>query len=141
MITRGATVIPPRGSTRLFVGDHLFVMLRPALRPFVDCAFSEAVEATRCDLPQQEVPLKGSTRVEDIWNSYGIELDDENSLTLEQLLKTRLGEQCEVGAVTTVSNTQLRVVEMSGSRITTVALSPLEETPADSNAPPNDGAP
>src|SRR5690606_16302286 len=34
MITRGSTVIPPRGSTHLFAGDHLFVVLRPETRAF-----------------------------------------------------------------------------------------------------------
>ncbi|CAN0596252.1 unnamed protein product, partial [Ectocarpus sp. 12 AP-2014] len=34
MITRGKDVIPPRGSTKLMAGDHLFVVLRPETRPF-----------------------------------------------------------------------------------------------------------
>lgn len=140
MITRGTVVIPPRGSTRLHVGDHLFVMLRPALRPFVDCAFSQAVEACRSELPQQEVPLKGSTRVEDVWNSYGIPLGDEKTLTLEQLIKARLGDECEVGAVTVVEGVELKVSEVVGSRITTVTLSPLQEESLDTEEAPTDEA-
>lgn len=37
MITRKKEVIPPRGSTALLAGDHLFVVLRPETRPLRRC--------------------------------------------------------------------------------------------------------
>lgn len=39
MVTRGSAVIPPRGSTRLEAGDHLFVVLKPINQVFVDSVF------------------------------------------------------------------------------------------------------
>ena len=36
MITRGNNVIPPRGSTFLYAGDHLFIVMKPDVREFVD---------------------------------------------------------------------------------------------------------
>jgi len=90
MITRGSAVIPPRGSTRLEAGDHLFVVLKPNNQPFVDCVFSQAVEASRTDLPSLELRLKGSTKVEDVWNSYGIELEAESEQTLDHVMKHAL---------------------------------------------------
>ncbi len=124
MITRGSTVIPPRGSTRLQADDHLFVVLRPEFRPFVDCVFSQAVEASRNELPQTELHLKGSTRVEDVWNSYGISLGEERTLTLEQLIKQVSVDVCELNTTITVAGVYLRITDIVGKRITTVTISP-----------------
>ncbi|MEW6322180.1 MAG: potassium/proton antiporter [Acidobacteriota bacterium] len=38
MITRGTMLIPPRGSTELAAGDHVFVIARTGIRPAVDAA-------------------------------------------------------------------------------------------------------
>ena len=97
MITRGSAVIPPRGSTRLEAGDHLFVVLKPNSQPFVDCVFSQAVEASRTDLPSLELRLKGSTKVEDVWNSYGIELEAESEQTLDHVMKHALDGRAAQG--------------------------------------------
>lgn len=124
MITRGSKVIPPRGSTQLLAGDHLFVVLPPELRPFVDCVFSQALEASHTELPQTELRLKGSTKVEDVWNSYGIALGNEKTLTLEQLLTSQLTDIQQPDARVRIGETQLQVSDRVGSRITTVTLSP-----------------
>jgi len=42
MIARAQTLIPPRGSTRLMPGDHIFVVLRTEARAAVDQIFSRA---------------------------------------------------------------------------------------------------
>lgn len=39
MVARGQQVIPPRGSTQLLPGDHVYVMLQPSVRGRVDQAF------------------------------------------------------------------------------------------------------
>lgn len=124
MITRGSKVIPPRGSTQLLAGDHLFVVLPPELRPFVDCVFSQALEASHTELPKTELRLKGSTKVEDVWNSYGIALGSEKTLTLEQLLTSQLTDIQQPDASVRIGETQLQVSDRVGSRITTVTLSP-----------------
>lgn len=40
MVARGQQVIPPRGSTQLLPGDHVFVMLQPSVRQVIDEAFA-----------------------------------------------------------------------------------------------------
>ncbi len=122
MITRGSAVIPPRGSTRLEAGDHLFVVLKPNNQPFVDCVFSQAVEASRTDLPSLELRLKGSTKVEDVWNSYGIELEAESEQTLDHVMKHALGGRAAQGAELMSGSALLTVREEMLGRITTVGI-------------------
>lgn len=127
MITRGTTVIPPRGSTRLQQGDHLFVVLKPETRPFVDCVFAQVAEAPRLDLPDTELRLKGSTRVEDLRHSYGIDLAVEPQLTLDQLLRRELAEDLKDSGGLVLDNVCLQVRGMIGNRITTVGLRALPQ--------------
>ncbi len=122
MITRGSAVIPPRGSTRLEAGDHLFVVLKPNNQPFVDCVFSQAVEASRTDLPNLELRLKGSTKVEDVWNSYGIDLAAEKGQTLDQLIKEALDGSARQGDELMAGSVRLIVREQLQGRITTVGI-------------------
>lgn len=122
MIIRDSKVIPPRGSTELRAGDHLFVVLRPDIRAYVDLVFSQALEVAVNDLPSSELRLKGSTRVDDLRCSYGIELGAAGQLTLDDLLRQsgdgRLGcdDRVELKGGT------LRILEMVGHRIATVGL-------------------
>lgn len=122
MITRGHTVIPPRGSTSLHAGDHLFVMLRPEARPFVDCAFSQAAVDSSPELPPIELRLKGTTAVEHLRNSYGIALHASDTSTLAEILYSSLEGSPATDASITVGDVTLVVREMVGSRITTVGL-------------------
>lgn len=123
MITRGADVIPPRGSTGLKSGDHLFVVMRPELRPFVDSVFSQTIETSSGEFPSGEVRLKGSTRVEDVWNSYGIDLGLEKEFTLDNLIKHNLAlSKPFVGATVKIKDAELKISDMLGQRIITVSL-------------------
>ncbi len=79
MITRGNEVIPPRGSTFLHAGDHLFIVMKPDVREFVDLVCAGVAEANDQELPATELRLKGYTKVEDLQHSYGIELSAEGS--------------------------------------------------------------
>src|SRR5690554_3783985 len=139
MSTRDSEVIPPRGSTRLIAGDHLFVVLRPEVRPFVDTVLSQSVYDSHTELPQTELRLKASTRVSDIFNSYGIYLGEEDkNLSLEQLIRNYVTQgEPEVGTELEREGVRLRVHDMLGTRITTVALTPpasSEDTPAAESA-------
>ena len=123
MITRQQTVIPPRGSTTLEAGDHLFVVLRPETRPFVDRVFSSHVgEAVVAMLPAAELRLKGTTRIEDLLRCYGIDLAIEGGLTLDQVLRRHLGDAAAVDASVTLNGTVMRICEMVDRRIATVGL-------------------
>ena len=45
LIARQQTLIPPRGSTVLLAGDHVFVVLRAEARPQIDRIFSRGPAA------------------------------------------------------------------------------------------------
>lgn len=123
MITRGKDVIPPRGSTKLMAGDHLFVVLRPETRPFIDCVFSDAVDKVSNELPDQELKLKGSTRVDDLRHSYGLHIEAEDAqISLDALLRKKLSNQPSVGTSVQIEGLTLAVLETLGGRITTVGL-------------------
>jgi len=124
MITRKNEVIPPRGSTALQAGDHLFVVLRPETRPFVDSVFSQALEAARNDLPSSELRLKGSTTLEAIRCSYGISLGADDHLTLEALLRQSLTGDVQVGESIVLDGVMLTVRDMIDARMVTISLTP-----------------
>jgi cell volume regulation protein A len=93
LIVRGEQIIPPQGRSRIEVGDHVVVVLRPAVRAMVDRVFShcgqEAVE-----LPTAlEFPLRGSIKVSDIEEFYGLMLNAPPGATLDELMRTRLDEE------------------------------------------------
>lgn len=125
MITRNSQVIPPRGSTALMAGDHLFVVLRPETRPFVDSAFSQALEAARNELPNIELRLKGTTTVENIRSSYGIALAGEDDMPLEALVRNLADQPIHVGTSVTSGAVVLTVRDMIAARIVTIGLTPL----------------
>lgn len=137
MISRDTTVKPPRGSTRLQSGDHLFVVMRPELRPLVDAVFAPKAPAGR-DLLAMSAPLclKGSTRVQDLKEVYGIDLGEQQQLlTLAQLLCERLAAPPEVDASEEVAGVQLRVLDLLDGRINMVELSLATEKPVVSDSP------
>lgn len=128
MITRGSDVIPPRGSTRLYAGDHLFVVLRPEVRPFVDCVFSQALQVSRSEVPPGKLRLKGSTRIDDVLGSYGIYLGEEGELTLDQMIKKELADKKPaVGSELIIEGIRLQISDMLGARISTVSLQAVEK--------------
>lgn len=144
MITRGSQVIMPRGSTTLRPDDHIFAVLQPETRYFVDAVFSE-LKLTNEDDPepgdeiaqrliQTELKFKGQTTVGDVANSYGIHLDDDKEITLQQLLLQTLQQQGGQGSITSdtlqdrsvqINHFTLRVCDTVGTRITTVGMSQI----------------
>lgn len=124
MITRGSTIIAPRGSTLILGGDHLFVVLKPDLRPFVDSVFSDALDVINRELPKVELRLKGSTRIEDIRTSYGIDLELQDHLSLQEVMREYAGDQAEPGYSVVLHGIRLKICDMVGERIATVSLSP-----------------
>ncbi|MCP1327926.1 potassium/proton antiporter, partial [Halomonas sp. 707D4] len=122
MITRGSNVIPPRGSTLLQANDHLFVVLRPETRPFIDCVFSDAPEAALKELPDQALKLKGSTTLDDLHHAYGLQTFEQAHMTLDQLLRERLDGPLEVGDTLTLGSVTFGVEGLLGERVTTVSL-------------------
>ena len=124
MITRGNEVIPPRGSTLLHAGDHLFIVMKPEAREFVDLVCAGVSEASHQELPATELRLKGYTKVEDLQHSYGIELSAEGGVSLDELLRQTLADEAVLGASKDFSEVTLSVREMVGQRIATVGIAP-----------------
>lgn len=123
MITRDGKVIAPRGSTILRVADHLFIVLKPETRDFVDCVFSGNVDTgEKNDLPRKELTIKGNTQVTNLQHSYGIVLGADDHDSLEQVIKKGLASTPIVDTTVKLGNVQLRVHEMLGERIITVGV-------------------
>ncbi|MDX3775344.1 potassium/proton antiporter [Chromatiaceae bacterium AAb-1] len=122
MITRGSEVIPPRGSTLLKAGDHLFIVLKPDVRGFVDVVFSGMAESTGHELPETELKLKGSTRIEDVQHSYGISLTADATASLDSVLRDKLADQAAPGSNLVIGDVTLCIREMVGKRIITVGI-------------------
>ncbi|WP_194090957.1 potassium/proton antiporter [Vibrio hibernica] len=126
MITRGDHVISPRGSTLLHADDHLFIMMKPNVRDFVDIVCSGIAETNQDDLPDTELCLKGYTKVGDIQHSYGIELLMESHLSLDEVLNHAFAGNPIEGASKDFNKVTLFVREMVGQRVVTVGLMPIK---------------
>jgi len=124
MVARGDEIIPPKGSTELRAGDHVFVVLRPQLRPLVDRAFGPEPETPDVFLEIGEFPLRGSTRLRDLEEFYGVVLDEDSDLTIAELFRSRLPkETCRAGARITIGNASLVAHEVtSGGDVELVGL-------------------
>lgn len=122
MISRDGGLIPPRGSTRVEAGDHLFVVMRPELRTLVNRVFSrEPADAE--PLPTLvEFPLAAGTTVGELWEFYGIRLGAEGQLSLAALIRERVGDHVQPGETLEVDGASLVVREMMDGEILTVGL-------------------
>jgi cell volume regulation protein A len=124
MVTRGQEIIPPRGSTKLLPGDHVFFVLRPDMRELVDRVFTHRGDDLEHEpLPAIEFPLSPRTRVADLVDFYGISVDAEPECTLEQLIRDRAGETgLIVGTMVDLGSVRLRIRELSGENVEVVGL-------------------
>lgn len=123
LITRGDQIIPPRGSTTLFPGDHVFVVLRSDTRSLVDRVFGSRTSAHEPLVHELEFPLQGSATVKDLRDFYGIQLDAADDATLDEILRRELGRHPDVGDAIVLGSVRLRLRELVGDRIEWVGLS------------------
>ncbi len=122
MVARNDSLIPPRGSTTVKEGDHVFIVLRPEWRPLVDRVFSGGREELD-DLPTLvEFPLNASMTVDELWESYGIRLGIDGSTTLGDALMERVEGEPEPGFSFVVDGVILRVTEVEDGRVARVGL-------------------
>lgn len=121
MIVRGHSVIPPRGSTRIEPGDHVFVLLHPRVRALVDRVFSRFAAAPPVEIG--EFPLRGSTRAGDLEEFYGIRLDTDRSVTIDEFLRSSLGDRAQPGESLAVGGVTLTIREMVDGLVETAGLS------------------
>lgn len=126
MVARDQEIIPPRGGMRLLPGDHVFFVLRPGIRQLVDRVFAPRGEAPDEPLPPVEFPLSAGTRIQDLVEFYGIEVDAPPESTLEELLRARLGSaELTVGSAVDLGDIRLRVREVSADGVELVGLQVL----------------
>jgi potassium/hydrogen antiporter len=93
LIARGKQVIPPQGKSRIDVGDHVIVVLRPNSRPLVDRVFALRGAKSKGIPSKMEFPLRGSIRVEQLEQFYGIAMNAPPMDTLDQAIRRRLGNR------------------------------------------------
>ncbi|CAA9322611.1 MAG: K(+)/H(+) antiporter NhaP2 [uncultured Gemmatimonadetes bacterium] len=98
LIARGQEFIPPRGSTRVEAGDHLFVVLRSEVRTLVDRVFTRSPRAEGEMPAVVEFPLRGTTTVGELEEFYGIRLQAPDSSTLDVVVRESLGEGARPGS-------------------------------------------
>ncbi len=122
MIVRDKQVIPPRGSTKILPGDDVFVLLRPAVRTLVEHVFATAVEEAWLPATAFEFPLRGTTRLGEVEEFYGIHIDAPAGQTLDEFLHAQLGSEPSVGDRLAVPPVTFTIRELSDDRIETVGL-------------------
>jgi cell volume regulation protein A len=137
MITRGQHIVPPHGKTRIEVGDHVIVVLRPETRPLVNNIFARgAIEREELP-PEMEFPLRANVTVGELEAFYGIHMDAPPLTTLSEFLRSRLeGEAWKAGASVRCGQIALSIRGLSESGIIDrvgMIILPPQETRADSD--------
>jgi cell volume regulation protein A len=122
MIVRDKQVIPPRGSTEILTGDDVFVLLRPAVRSLVEHVFGDSGAEAWLPATAVEFPLRGTTRIGEVEEFYGIRIDAPEDQTLDQFLCERLGKRPEVGDRLASPPLTFTIRDLSDDRIETVGL-------------------
>lgn len=122
MIVREGEIIPPRGSTLVLTGDHLFLVMRPGLRTLVDRVFRPRVQSRQVP-SETEFPLRGDTTVGELNEFYGISLDEEATATLHDVMLRRIGEdRLDVGSQLQLERVDLVVRGMYEGTVDRVGL-------------------
>jgi cell volume regulation protein A len=122
MIVRGQEMVAPRGSTQLLAGDHVFVLLRPRTRWLVDRIFAAGGGDGDARPNDAEFQLRGSTRLAELEEFYGIALEAPGAETLDEFVRTHLGSEPRIGRTVTVGPITLTVREIVDDRVDTVGL-------------------
>lgn len=121
MIAREKTLIPPRGSTAIFPGDHVFIVVTREARDPVDRVFANHHDSDPPPL-LLEFPLPATATAGDLVTYYDIQTGEPPDVTLEELIRRRVPEPT-VGTTVSVGNgVRLRVRELWEGRITSVGL-------------------
>jgi cell volume regulation protein A len=143
LLIRDHKIIPPRGSTRLMGGDHLFVVVRGELRGVIDRLFAGGGDI---ELPERGIELQGAARLLDLRELYGIELDpshsegettpsaetsvsrSDTSLTLDEFVRGRLDDlTLEPGLRILCRDRELQVTEVREGRVKRAHLFPRSD--------------
>jgi cell volume regulation protein A len=130
MIVRGQEMVPPRGSTQLVAGDHVFVLLRPRMRWLVDRIFAAGGGGARVQAEDAEFRLRGETRLGELEEFYGISIDAPGTETLDDFIRSNVEGATKVGSTVRVGPITLVVREVVENRVDTVGLTITSVTEA-----------
>jgi potassium/hydrogen antiporter len=91
VVARDQKMIAPHGNTLIEEGDHVVLVLQPAVRGLVDRVFAGELNGAEKLPPQIEFPLRGTATVGQLQEFYGISVDSRPEATLGAVLRDRLG--------------------------------------------------
>jgi cell volume regulation protein A len=113
LIVRDEQIIPPHGRTTIKSGDHVLVVLHPASRPLVEQVFGDKSEPD-IELPtDMEFPLRGTTLVRELEDTYGVQMNAMADDTLDAAMRKRLSGKVHPGSVVDFGPIRLRVRRMA----------------------------
>lgn len=127
MIVRGREIIPPRGSTPLHPGDHVFVVLKPTVRDIVDRFFARRQTPIEQRQVAMAFPLDASTTAAEVEEFYGIHLDPDPTRSLGSILAERLGPNLTPGAEVEAGEYRLAAGEVVDGVVTVVEVEVLRD--------------
>ena len=113
LIVRHHQVFPPHGNSRIEPGDHVIVVLRPAITPLVTYIFARK-DQKHDKLPRlTEFPLRANVTVGELEEAYGIRMNAPSHWTLAEAIRSRLDEGAvHLGSMVPFGPIALRVREM-----------------------------
>ncbi|MEW5929819.1 MAG: potassium/proton antiporter [Gemmatimonadota bacterium] len=130
MITRGQRVIPPRGSTRIEPGDHVFFVLGRGTEARVQRLFDDVGGPAAAAPPPLEFPLRGDTRLGELEEFYGVRVAAEDEeMTLDELMRGRLAGRLQEGRGVDLGEVKLRVLALREGRVERVGVVILPAEP------------
>jgi len=127
MIVRGNEIIPPRGSTALHPGDHVFVVLKSSVREVVDRLFARRRRPITDRQVAMAFPLAASTTAAEVEEFYGIHLDPDPTRNLGDILAERLGPNLIRGAEVEAGEYRLAAGEVVDGVVTVVEVEVLRD--------------
>jgi cell volume regulation protein A len=90
LIARGDQIIPPQGGTSIRTGDHVILVLKPAIQPLVNQVFGRDSQE-RGSIPLTlEFPLRASTKVGVLEEFYSIRMEAPAQSTLADVVNAKL---------------------------------------------------
>jgi cell volume regulation protein A len=123
LIARADRIIPPRGSTELLPGDHVFVVLHPRVRPVVDRMFSSRSQQEPVSPAVVEFPLDAATTtLGDLMDFYGVRLEGDPASTVAEFLEQVLGAAPDVGTVYEAGFISLSVLSVANNQVERAGL-------------------
>jgi cell volume regulation protein A len=129
MITRGDKIIAPQGITRIHVGDHVMLVLRPGMEPLLDKVFGRSTNEPVNVSPVVEFPFRGRNTVGELEGFYSIRFGAPPETTLDEFMRRELSpEHVKVDAVVEFDSLRFRIMRISESgQIELVGMSILPE--------------